>query len=167
MAPAGFCRMTLAVMLTRSEPTPANGQLARRDRGLAIGAVAALPHHLGRDRPRRRRVDSASGAHENPSRTSRALSVAALKIVTALHEVVRSSWPARGNTNPLTRTDAQRPKIDPPNRPGFVAKPPQYSQSGSAEELLMTRLITPMTRAQVYGLLIKTAPGTRRCSVGE
>ena len=30
--------MTLAVMLTRS---PANGQLARRDRGLAIGAVAA------------------------------------------------------------------------------------------------------------------------------
>ena len=95
------------------------------------------------------------------------LSVAALKIVTALHEVVRSSWPARGNTNPLTRTDAQRPKIDPPNRPGFVAKPPQYSQSGAAEELLMTRLITPMTRAQVYGLLIKTAPGTRRCSVGE
>ena len=43
----------------------------------------------------------------------------------------------------------------------------EYSQSGAAEELLMTRLITPMTRAQVYGLLIKTAPGTRRCSVGE
>jgi hypothetical protein len=41
LAPAGFCRMTLAVMLTRSEPTPANGQLARRDRGLANGAVAA------------------------------------------------------------------------------------------------------------------------------
>src|SRR5215204_2261573 len=37
----------------------------------------------------------------------------------------------------------------------------------AAEERLMTRLITPMTRAQVYGLLIKTAPGTRRCSVGE
>jgi hypothetical protein len=43
----------------------------------------------------------------------------------------------------------------------------QCSQCGAAEERLMTRLITPMTRAQVYGLLIKTAPGTRRCSVGE
>ena len=43
----------------------------------------------------------------------------------------------------------------------------ECSQCGAAEERLMTRLITPMTRAQVYGLLIKTAPGTRRCSVGE
>ena len=43
----------------------------------------------------------------------------------------------------------------------------ECSQCGAAEERFMTRLITPMTRAQVYGLLIKTAPGTRRCSVGE
>ena len=52
-----------------------------------------------------------------------------------------------------------------PSRPRFVAA--GCSQCGAAEERLMTRLITPMTRAQVYGLLIMTAPGTRRCTVGE
>src|SRR3954469_15116754 len=62
---------------------------------------------------------------------------------------------------------AQVPTGEAKRQIGDRGKPAQYSQSGAAEKLLMTRLITPMTRAQVYGLLIKTAPGTRRCSVGE